>query len=241
MRIALLSDIHGNLEALEHVLGDIRGQNVQRMVSLGDNIGYGPDSEAVVERLAALKIPSILGNHELALNHPKFLNWFNPQARRALEQNLDEVTDRTRQYCSGLPRSRIICGVRLVHGFPPHSPTLYSFQIRGQRMQAYFENAGESIAFIGHTHEPECIIWDGWNIKQEVLQRGIISLNPKCKYIINAGSVGQPRDGNNRAKYLIWDEARESLELRHVAYPVDVVIAKMAAKNYPAQYAERLR
>jgi len=115
------------------------------------------------------------------------------------------------------------------------------FQIRGQRMQAYFENAGESIAFIGHTHEPECIIWDGWNIKQEVLQRGIISLNPKCKYIINAGSVGQPRDDNNRAKYLIWDEARESLELRHVAYPVDVVIAKMAAKNYPAQYAERLR
>ncbi|MGB5985569.1 MAG: metallophosphoesterase family protein [Desulfobacterales bacterium] len=241
MRIAILSDIHGNLEAFESVLCDIGRQAVDRIVSLGDNIGYGPDSVAVVARLMALQIPSVLGNHELVVKSPKFINWFNPQAREAVQQTLKELTPRTQAYCRDLPRFLILNGARLVHGFPPRSPTLYLFQIRDRRLEAYFRAAQQALVFVGHTHLLNLVAFDGQKVNQTVLEQGRYPLESRSKYIVNAGSVGQPRDRDKRAKYVIWDLDDPHIEVRCVTYPVAQVIAKMAAKGYPPRYAQRLQ
>lgn len=241
MRIAILSDIHGNLEGLKSVLADIDGQSVDRLASLGDNIGYGPDSAAVTAHLADLQVPSVMGNHELAVKNSKFLSWFNPPTRCVLEQNIAELDPAAKALCQGLPLSMTLEGALLVHGFPPRSPTRYLFQIRTRHLEQYFQTTKHGMAFVGHTHELGMVAYQHRKIEKKPMEQGCYRLNANTRYIINSGSVGQPRDGDNRAKYLIWDVDRYLLEVRYVPYPFETVIAKMKAKGYPRQYADRLR
>ena len=124
MKIAVLSDIHGNMDAFEQVLADIDGRGVASVLSLGDNIGYGAEPERVVQTLKAHGILSVLGNHELAAKKPSFLGWFNPTARKSLAMTFRMLSADSMVFIAGLPDYRVIHGCRLVHGFrrtPPPS------------------------------------------------------------------------------------------------------------------------
>lgn len=240
MRYAVLSDIHGNLTAFEAVLADIDREGVDAVLSLGDNIGYGPDSEAVVSLLRERDIPSTLGNHELAAIDDTYLGWFNPVARRSLEQILTTLSPGTLTYIRSQPRFLVRPGFRCVHGFPPDSPTRYLFQVGKEELAAWMRTAVEEICFVGHTHELRQVTCAAEGIHRAALSAGETRLAPDCRYILNIGAVGQPRDGNPNAKYVIWEPLRRRLDVRFVPYDIQPVADRILAQGLPAANARRL-
>lgn len=241
MKIALLADIHANLEAFQAVLTDIDRSDVDQVVSLGDNIGYGPNPNEVVSLLRDRQILSIMGNHELVLANPRYIKWFNAGARVSVEKSLAMTTAETQEYCIHLARSACIETGHIVHGFPPSSPTLYLFQIKPHRLERYFVNHARSRCFVGHTHFLEAIAYDGTSIDRAPLLEGCFPLRSDNAYIINIGSVGQPRDGNPCAKYVVWDTVQNQLQVKFIAYDIERVVAKILDLGLPRQNADRLR
>lgn len=240
MRIAVVSDIHGNLEAFKQVLADIDQQKVDKIVSLGDNIGYGPDPEPVMALIRRLEIPSILGNHELAFLDPSYLEWFNPSARESLVKTVRTLAEASKMHIADLPNTMTAQGCRFVHGFPPDEVTTYLFEVSDFKLQETLEMTDERLAFIGHTHKLELIGYDGEQLTRSRLTEGTVQLDSQMPYIINAGSVGQPRDLTNHAKYVIWDQASDCLDVRFVDYDHVSVAIKIITAGLPKVHAERL-
>ncbi|RUA02622.1 MAG: metallophosphoesterase [Deltaproteobacteria bacterium] len=240
MRIAVISDIHGNHEALTEVLADIKLGRIDRIISLGDNVGYGPDPEAVVQCIMEQKIPSVLGNHELAILEPDLLAWFNPHAKKSLYKTEKMLSSASLEYIQHLKKSLVVNGCRFVHGFPPDSPTTYLFQVDRPTMEQTFDITEEPICFTGHTHRPEIIVFQSGRVLRQPFHQGIFQVDPASNYIVNVGSVGQPRDGNDAAKYVIWDTEDLTLELRYVKYPIVMTTQKIIARGFPRPHAERL-
>lgn len=240
MRLAVLSDIHANLEALQQVLVDIDRAEIDAIVSLGDNIGYGPDPNAVIGLLRQRGIPSVLGNHELAVVSPRHLGWFNPLARRSLRWTIDRLSEQSRAFIGRLPGALKLYGFRFVHGFPPRAITTYLFQASPQRILKTFQRLAEPLCFIGHTHDLERLEYDGHEVSRHPLREGGVALCPENRHILNIGAVGQPRDGDNRAKYVIWDSLEKVLTVRFVAYDITKVVRKIKAAGLPEAHADRL-
>ncbi len=242
MRIAVISDIHGNATAFREVLDDIDACRIDTIVCLGDNIGYGPEPETVINMLRQRDIDSVMGNHEMVIGNPDFLEWFNPAARLSLEKTMAAISNANAVYLSGLPDFITAHSCRFVHGFPPDSPTNYMFEIYPGEMKKTMAEMTEPLCFIGHTHELALIAYQDGQVNHIPLDKGGRSyfLDPKAKYIVNAGSVGQPRDGTSEAKYVIFDDETYSLEIRHVPYDVNDTIKKIHAAGFPRQHALRL-
>ena len=240
MRLAVVSDIHGNLEALKQVLADIEQNNVDTIISLGDNIGYGPDSEQVMALLRSKAIPSIMGNHELAVIDPSYLSWFNPLARESMDKISPTLSSASLKSIPGLPQYLSEHNCRFVHGFPPDLVTTYLFEMSHQKIQQAFDAFDERLCFIGHTHRLELIGFDGEQLKRALLSQDTVTLDPQQRYIVNAGSVGQPRDATNHAKYIIWDAETDRLEVRYIEYDHVSVAIKIVTAGLPKAHAERL-
>jgi len=240
MRIAIISDIHGNLDAFEQVLADIDHSGIDEIISLGDNIGYGPEPDEVVELIQTRQIDTVIGNHELAVNQPKYMKWFNPVARLSIEKTIKLLSDRTLDYIAAQKPCSVRHECRFVHGFPPDSAMIYLFQIPEHRMQQKMEKLKEQICFVGHTHMLKMVSYDGQTCESISLKKGVMALEQEKKYIINIGSVGQPRDGDNRAKYAIWDISQSTLDIRFIAYNIEAVVDKIKNVGLLEEHARRL-
>ena len=240
MRLAVVSDIHGNMDAFESVLQDIDLSGVDAVVSLGDNIGYGPQPNEVIQEIQLRNIPSIMGNHELAVIDKQYLDWFNPAARKSLVKTAELLTRESIDFIFGLDTNMTIDGAFCVHGFPPDSPLTYAFQIPDSRKIQIMNQLSESIFFIGHTHTLEMFEYNSRTLTSTMLDRGHTPLNPEKKYIINIGSVGQPRDGDNKAKYVIWDSSQNLIDVRFIPYDIAAVVKKIKAADLPEEHAQRL-
>lgn len=237
MRVAVISDIHANLEALKQVLFDIGRSNVDSVICLGDNIGYGPEPDPVVTMIKDLNIPCVMGNHELAVTDQDYLKWFNPLARKSLLRTIELLSGKTINFISGFKPHLIRHDCRFVHGFPPDSATTYLFQVSEDQMQHTFKQMKERICFIGHTHHLQIIGFNGEVITRTPMTQSIINLNRKNQYIINIGSVGQPRDGNHHAKYVIWDTSEDNIEVKFIPYDMVSVVNKIIAAGLPMRHA----
>jgi predicted phosphodiesterase len=240
MRLAVISDIHGNMEALTAVLADIAPSEVDEIISLGDNIGYGPEPSEVIRCLKNLKIPSVIGNHELAVRDPARVFFFNPDAKISIQKTITLLPDDAKGFISSMPLVLRKFAYRFVHGFPPDSATVYLFSVMTNGLRASFSDFGESICFVGHTHYLELIDFDGCHVNRTKLGEGIINLDKERRYIINIGSVGQPRDGNNTAKYAILDTSSFTLDIRFVPYDIAGTVAKLLSDGWPEIHASRL-
>lgn len=242
MKTVILSDIHANATALLAVFREIESIEVDAVISLGDNIGYGPEPEKVINIIRARDIPSVTGNHELAVKQPGFLAMFNPVARKSLEMTLTLLSQDSIEYIKGMENALVRGDCRFVHGFPPESPTKYLFEVSTSEISTVLSEMRENLCFIGHTHDLELITLDPETntLTRERLKRGAVPLNPSCKHLINAGSVGQPRDGNNQAKYVIWDDEAHELSIRFVTYNISDTVRKIYAAGLPEQHALRL-
>ena len=240
MRTAVISDIHANLEALKQVLIDIEKSNIDETICLGDIIGYGPEPEQVVAMIRDHNIPTVMGNHELAVIDQNYLSLFNPLARKSLIRTIELLSEETINFIFGLEPFLIRNECRFVHGFPPDSAEMYLFQVPEEDLLLTFKKMKERICFLGHTHSLEIIGFDGQIAARAPLTRRITSLDSDHKYIINVGSVGQPRDGNNRSKYVIWDSLNESIEVKFLHYDIVSVVDKIIAAGLPVEHALRL-
>ncbi len=240
MNIAVVSDIHGNMEAFERVLADIHKQGIKHVISLGDNIGYGPEPEAVLRCIRERRILSIAGNHEIAAADPEGLRRFNPLAQESMRKTVQHLSQESLAHIRGLKKFRIVYGSRFVHGFPPDSPTIYLTHAGAAQIVREMQHLPERLCFVGHTHLLEMVAYDGNRINRSGLGRSKIRLKRGYKYVINAGSVGQPRDRDPRAKYLIWDGAERTLQARYIPYDIAVTVEKIAAMGFPKYHAQRL-
>jgi predicted phosphodiesterase len=239
MRIAVFSDVHGNMDAFQKVLEELDRLHPDTVFSLGDNIGYGAEPEQVIQTLRRRGIPSVLGNHELAAKDPEFLGWFNPAARQSLVKTFAMLSDDSMAYIQSLPRSISAHGCRFVHGFPPESPTRYLFQVENRRKREILGELPERIFFVGHTHLLEISACDD-GVTRVDIRLGANTLHPDVKYLVNIGAVGQPRDGDLRAKYVIWDPVSGVLDIRCVSYDAPAAAAKIRAAGLPESHARRL-
>ncbi len=240
MKLAIIADIHGNMEALQAVLADMETAEISNTICIGDCIGYGADSESVLAEVIQRGIPTILGNHELAVCDEQHLAWFNPMARISVEKTIATLSDASISFVRQLPRTRVVEQCRFVHGYPPESVRTYLFRKAPHALIKTFRDMEESVCFVGHTHDLEVVSFDGRQVERHPLKEGITGLNPQYRYIVNIGSVGQPRDGNNNAKYAIYDTQSRELEIRFVPYDIAATVAKIKAAGLPESHANRL-
>ena len=237
MKTAILSDIHGNLEALEAVISDLEEFKPARIICLGDLIGYGPDPEAVINKVADHEFTCVLGNHEAALSSAKALSWLNFMAR---ENNLATkalLSDRSIEFCATLPRSLSFEESCFVHGCPPDSILKYLYMLRDADLNALVESLPEKRFFVGHTHDLQIITVSDDQINRAKLTEGTLQLDDESSYFINVGSVGHPRDGTSKAKYAIWDANVGTLRVRAVPYPAEITAEKIISRGFPKAYA----
>lgn len=240
MKVAVLSDIHGNLEALLAVSDDLRRRGADRVICLGDSIGYGPDPEEVVRQLRRLGCVSVLGNHECALTDRRARKWLNFQAEENNIVTAGLLSPESLAYCTSLPKSLVFDQACFVHGYPPQSVFLYLNRQSDASLTSLLTAATVPLFFLGHTHQLQLVWQEDGVISRRALGRERLALAPEQKYIVNAGSVGQPRDGDHHAKYLLWDTGAASLEVLFVAYDFRTTMEKIKERGFPAVYAARL-
>lgn len=240
MRLAILSDIHANLEALVEVLADLERAGADEVICLGDHVGYGPDPEAVVEEIRRRGLPSVLGNHELALLDPAELEWFNPLAQVSLLRTAAMISAETLAYLKSLQPSLEAHGGLFVHGFPPNSATTYLFEVPEDLLVETLADLPQRGCFIGHTHELAFATLEHGRLAWQELEPQPIPLPGRGRFLVNVGSVGQPRDGDPRAKYILWDQRADTIELRRVPFDAARTAARIRALGLPEAHARRL-
>lgn len=227
------------MDAFIEVQAELTAIGVDETICLGDCVGYGAESEQVVAAVNDLEIPIVMGNHELALVQPKQIKWFNPLARASLEMTRTNLTPEALAIVASWPRSLVRHGSRFVHGFPPDKAKMYLFQAREDHLQRAFTRADERLCFVGHTHDLELISFDGSKIERSPLEAPV-HLKHDCRYIINVGSVGQPRDGGKRAKYVLWDTEEDTLMVGRVTYDNARAAEKIRQAGLPEAHASKL-
>lgn len=237
---AVFSDVHGNIEAFRSILADADAQGAQGFFCLGDNVGYGPEPEACLQTLRDREIISVAGNHELGLICPDFQEWFNPEAWKVLEKTKTLLSELSLEQMETFPPYVVHGQARFVHGFPPDSATIYLFIASDPMIERAMALIPERICFVGHTHVLERIEIQGAEVHRYPLGQERFSLAPGMKHLINIGSVGQPRDGDNRAKYALWNPKEDWVEIRFVDYDVAKTVAGIRTVGFPERYAQRL-
>lgn len=236
MRVLVISDIHSNLVALEAVLAD--AGPVDAVWHLGDVVGYGPDPDRVVARLAEVDATGVRGNHDAAALGGPEIEWFNPDARRAAEWTRDAMSEATRDWLAALPLRREVGPVSLVHG-SPRDP-LREYIVSLGVVRANLDALTTPLGLHGHTHVPVAFIDDGPEIGVvEPRDRAGLVLDERPT-LLNPGSVGQPRDGDPRASYLVLDTEANVATWQRVRYDVASVQAAIRAAGLPPRLADRL-
>lgn len=240
MKIGVMSDIHGNSEALSEVLIDIEKQSVDKIICTGDLVGYGPYPNEVVDVFIDQKISSTLGNHDVATFDMELLNDLGGIAHESIMLTLDILGKDEKNYLKQLPKSIDCRNFHFVHASPPDNVRGYITRKSVEEIKYLFSQFDSNICFIGHTHLLAKYYLDGNELKYEPMEEGKISLDQGKKYILNVGSVGQPRDGIHKAKYVIFDEDDYSLEVRFVDYDIKKVQNKILELGFPRKNAEFL-
>jgi len=238
MRVLVISDVHANLEALTAVLADA-ADDYDAVWSLGDAVGYGPDPAACVQRLLTLPLVAIPGNHDWGAIGKLDLEQFNEDARLANLWTSERLSAAARAFLESLPETRIEAGVTLAHG-SPRAP-VWEYLLYASAARVNFDYFETWLCLVGHTHVPAIFRLDGEGRCHAVVppEAQRIQLDEQ-RYILNPGGVGQPRDGDPRAAYLLLDVEERIIEFRRVAYDFAETQRKMRAADLPPRLSARL-
>ena len=237
MRYAVLSDVHGNLEALEAVLADAAA-HADAVVCLGDVVGYGADPVPCVERLAERAQAVVAGNHEHGVTGLMDLAWFNTHARAAAEWTREQLDDDHSAWLAALPLTAQVADATLVHA-SPRQPDEWDYLVSAEDGFAAFDAFDTRVCFVGHSHLPGA--WSLGSSGREHEGGNIdVTLDAGRRYLVNVGSVGQPRDRDVRAAYAVWDADARRIQIHRVPYDVRAARAKIAAAGLPRFLADRL-
>lgn len=238
MKIALLSDVHGNLEALQSVLRSITRQHVDRVLFLGDIVGYGANPNECIEAVRETADVILAGNHDWAAIGKSATYSFNPVALAAIRWTENRLQPQHRAFLAALPLQYATDDFLCVHATPQH-PEAWGYIIDEDDAAVGFEHFPQQACFTAHSHYPIIFVRDktGMPWSENKME---IKLREGLRYIINSGSVGQPRDGNPQASYGIYDgDSREYRRVR-VSYDIEGAQKKILGAGLPAFLAARL-
>ena len=238
MKLALLSDIHGNLEALEAVLADVAACGPHAMACLGDFVGYGASPNECTDRLKPLIEVAVIGNHDAAALGRLRLGGFQTDAATAARWTAEQLTPPNRAFLETLPFTVTWHGQRVVHA-TPSEPEEWHYVLSIADAELEFDAFRERVGFIGHSHVPGSFETDGARVSY--LRTPVVELRAGCRYLVNVGSVGQPRDGDPRAAWLLFDTDGDRLEHRRVEYDIEGAAGRIRAAGLPSFLAERLK
>ena len=241
MRYGILSDIHGNLEALDAVLEALADERIDRYLCLGDIVGYGASPNACLDRMTGLTTDVIAGNHDHAAIGKLDITTFNQFAAAAALWTRRQLTPEGRRYLAELPYTRQTDELYAVHASPanPEDWTyLTSLWLADEAFDAMPRDS--ALCVLGHTHAPGIFEKRTAEDRSRQISAATLGLEPECRYIVNVGSVGQPRDGDPRAAYCVFDTGERRLDIKRVSYDVETAQRKIRDAGLPDMLAERL-
>ncbi|BDS08605.1 serine/threonine protein phosphatase [Oceaniferula spumae] len=236
MRVAIFSDIHANLEALEAILADSEEQGCDSYICLGDVVGYNADPAACLERVKAMGCPVVKGNHDQDCGHDTSLEMMNPVAAEALQWTREQLSPEQRQWLARLRMVRQVHDFTIVHS-TLDQPNSWNYVTNKFDAMANFSYQVTPVCFYGHTHVPRVFI-RGQRVQEVPAET--IQIEEGSKYFINTGSVGQPRDGDWRASYCIYDLEQQMIVFRRLEYDLETAQKKIRDAGLPESLAERI-
>ncbi|MEN3202969.1 MAG: metallophosphoesterase [Atribacterota bacterium] len=237
MRVIILSDIHGNFDALEAVAQRVCDTDV--IVVLGDIVGYGAEPDRCVQWVREKRACCLLGNHEACLLGMLPISWFNPKAAEALLWTKKNINFSSLSFLESLPSCFEAYECLFVHG-SPRSP-IEEYITSPWQAREIFEEENFAVCFFGHTHVAEGYVWDGRKVYHIPFREGgELVLEDGFRYLINCGSVGQPRDGNPKASFGIFFPEERRLEVQRIEYNIQAAMRKILIAGLPEVLAYRL-
>jgi diadenosine tetraphosphatase ApaH/serine/threonine PP2A family protein phosphatase len=231
MRVAIISDIHSNLEALQKALEIIDERKAEEIICLGDLVGYGANPNECVELTRKRASRILLGNHDQAAFDLSQTEHFNRHARTAAYWTNQTLTEENLEFLKSLPFQHAIDDLTFVHA-SPRDPDQWEYVFSAHEAKTNFESFQTRICFVGHTHIP--------GIFPEDLKTQKSGVTRENRYIINVGSVGQPRDGNWKLSFGIFDTSAWTYDLIRSEYDVQSASEKIVAADLPRFLADRL-
>lgn len=241
MKYGIFGDIHGNLEALEAVLADMESQGVTHPMCIGDLVGYGANPAECLEVVRALACPVVRGNHDDWVTQMKNPASFSEDARKALDYTRKKLSPSQLNYLRRLPYVKVEESMTLVHA-TLDGPENWGYVSTRLEAETSFLYQKTSLCFLGHTHRPAVFIKDH-EVRPIEFRR--VDVHPERlkvsrKFLFNVGSIGQPRDGDWRSAYAIYDPKSEIVELRRLNYDIDRAAQKVLKAGLPESLAKRL-
>jgi predicted phosphodiesterase len=236
MKYAIIADIHANLEAFQVVLDDIEKQKCTNVACLGDIVGYNANPKECLDTVRAMNIPCVKGNHDEYCSLDTEFEGFSPHAAAAGNWTRSMLSDDDKKWLRELKFVRLISSFSIVHA-TLDGPQKWGYVFDKLAAAASFTYQNTPVCFFGHTHVPVAFIRDS------VIRGGTYSkfrVEPGRKYFVNVGAVGQPRDGNPKAAYVIYDLDESSIELRRLDYDIETAQKKILAAGLPERLAQRL-
>ena len=238
-RIAVISDVHSNLQALSTVLARIDELQCDEIYCLGDIVGYGARPHECLELVRGTGATCIQGNHDALVADGTLELGFNPRSLQAVVHNRELLTESDLDWLAALPTRRDLDGgTVLAHGSPADRDRYLLFSRDLEQVRREQETAvGPGVTFFGHTHQPVCFGGDG--AVPEPL--GVVDVPPAMRVLVNPGSVGQPRDGDPRAALLLWEPDSGRLTFERIEYDVETARREILEAGRPERLGDRLR
>jgi predicted phosphodiesterase len=235
----VFSDVHSNLEAFQAVLADMRTLRFNRLICLGDVAGYAASPKDCLDLLRTLETEVLQGNHDFAVVDDDILLGMSGPAVTGVRYAREQLSASRRDFLGALPLVSSHGDIQFVHSSLDH-PEAWTYLRREPEIRAHFAVQTHPVCFCGHTHIPGVFQMDSGNEVHSLGGVGRIELPPDGKILINAGSVGQPRDRNPDACYVVFDPAARTIEFRRVPYDIKSAKEKILGTGLPRITAERL-
>jgi predicted phosphodiesterase len=236
MKYAVIADIHANWEALQVVLEDAKNQRATHYVCLGDVVGYNANPKECLKVVRDMNMPCVKGNHDEYCSTDEQLEGFNPNAADAVHWTRKQLSTEEREWLRELKYTKMVANFSVVHA-TLDAPQRWGYVFDKLAAAASFPYQTTPVCFFGHTHVPVAFMRD------TVVRGGTFSkfkVDPSKKYFVNVGAVGQPRDNNPKASYVIYDMDAGTIELRRLDYDIATAQEKIRAAGLPERLAERL-
>lgn len=219
MRYAFVSDIHANLQAWKAVFNDILANNVDRIISLGDVVGYGPNPHEIIRDINTKVDAYVLGNHDAAVIGKLDSTLFNEEARQVLDWTRKQLKEEDRKFLGTFPLTLVGDGFRCAHGEFTH-PANFDYILDPEAALASWKAVPDNLLIVGHTHEPALYVLGNSGTPRLVEPQDFVMEAGK-RYLVNIGSIGQPRGSDLRSCYCIYDSEKKSLYWRRVGFDLD--------------------
>lgn len=237
MRYGIVSDMHSNLEALDSCLDALSKERIDKYICIGDIVGYGADPSVCIKKVRELDALTVLGNHDAGCTGSLDLSYFNSYARDAIIWTKKVLSQSELDYLKGLELVKEMGDLTFTHGSLVN-PGDFNYILNRHEALSSMEVMTKKILFIGHSHVPG--VFERRDDDLRYFYREKIKVSENAVYIVNAGSVGQPRDGDNRASYVIYDDRKSEIFIKRIGYDISGAREKILKAGLPKILAYRL-